>query len=149
MLLAVEDRGHHGIATSANSSYRYRMKKIDGPDRALWNAMDPVKRDWLGAFAAAALKNMGAEKLAPDMLAIGDEIVALSLEEDIATKELGENVIRMLTTPYHFLDNALQHYLAGKEGLTKEQLLDLRVATLTAFHNAVGWPHDGLPANDS
>ena len=134
---------------SVNVSYRYRMKKIDGPDRELWNAMDPVKRDWLGAFSAAALKNMGAEKLAPDMLAIGEEIVALSLQEDIATKELGENVIRMLTTPYHFLEHALQHYLADKEELTKEQLIELRVATITAFHNAVGWPHDGLPANDS
>ena len=134
---------------SVNVSYRYRMKKIDGPDRAYFDAMDPVKRDWLGAFADAALKNMGAEKLDPDMLAIGEEIVALSLQEDIATKELGENVIRMLTTPYHFLEHALQHYLADKEELTKEQLIELRVATITAFHNAVGWPHDGLPANDS
>ena len=134
---------------SVNVSYHYRMQKIDGPDRAYLDAMDPVKRDWLGAFADAALKNMGAEKLAPDMLAIGEEIVALSLEEDIATKELGENVIRMLTTPYHFLDNALQHYLADKEEHTEEQLIELRVATLTAFHNHIGWPHDGLPANDS
>ena len=111
--------------------------------------MDHAKRAWMGAFMAAALKNIQGEQIDADLLAAGEEIVALSQQEEIATKQPADNVTRMETGPHHYLENALQHYLADKEEHTKEQLDELRVATLTVFHNHTGWPHDGLPANDS
>ena len=97
---------------------------------------------------AAALKNMQGEQIDAGLLAAGEAIVALSADKDIATKQPADNVTRMETGPHHYLENALQHYLADKEEHTKEQLDELRVATLTVFHNHTGWLHDGLPAND-
>ena len=111
--------------------------------------MDPAKRAWMGAFMAAALKNMQGEQIDADLLDAGKAIVALSADKDIATKQPADNVTRMETTAHHYLENALQHYLADKKEHTEEQLIELRVATLTVFHNHTGWPHDGLPANDS
>lgn len=131
-----------------NVRYRYLMQEIDGPDRAYIDAMDPAQRAWIIAFLEAGLQNMKGEKPAKELLAIAEEIIAFSRQKEIAMKPPADNVIRMETGPHHFLENALQHYLADKEEHTEDQLHDLRIATLTWYHNAVGWPHDGLPAND-
>ncbi len=73
----------------------------------------------MGAFMAAALKNIQGEQIDADLLAAGEEIVALSQQEEIATKQPADNVTRMETGPHHYLENALQHYLADKEEHTK------------------------------
>ena len=133
-----------------NVRYRYRMDEDERRQRAplASETMDPAARAWMGAFTAAAMKNLQGEKPAADLLAIGEKIIALSQQEEIATKQPADNVTRIETGPHHYLENALQHYLADKEEHSEEQLRELRVATLTVFHNAIGWPHDGLPAND-
>jgi len=110
--------------------------------------MDPAKRAWMGAYMEAAQKNMQGEQIDADLLAKGKDIVARWLDKDIAAKPPADNVTRMETGRHHYFENALQHYLADKEEHTEEQLIELRVATLTVYHNVVGWLHDGLPAND-